>query len=120
MNLLTQLETSEANADEGSLAEDSLLPAATLPPIKRTFPAGLQQEPGTVYQLGVFSKLESAEKVQSDLLSLGLEANVDKRVAETGFQYIVMLGPYRDPESKNRVRSILDHEQIGYYLRTVD
>ncbi len=71
-----------------------------------------------VYQLGVYTKLSSAEQIQQDLTRFGLYAHIDKRANGNGIRYSVILGPYPDQDENEKVVSTLQRENVSYYART--
>jgi len=99
-------------------AQDALGQMARQPALKREFPVdGARNGEQLVYQLGVYSRLTSAEKVQQDLTRHGLFARIDKRAGHDGIQYSVLLGPYQDPGEDARVVATLKRENVSYYSK---
>ena len=62
-------------------------------PIARNFPDTEFPAPGAKLQLGIFSKLQGAESLQTKLSNLGLVPHIEKRPDVTGTLYAVVLGP---------------------------
>jgi protein phosphatase len=106
IGLLSTSETTQAELDQ----------LVNQPALQRKFPLDeAQNSEQLVYQLGVYSSLTSAEKVQQDLSRFGLFAHVDKRAGNDGIRYSVILGPYPDPAEDARVVATLKRENVSYY-----
>jgi protein phosphatase len=99
----------------------SLDQVAELPPIQRVFPLErVKEDEHLVYQLGVFSELANAEKVQQELTRFDLFARIDKRVGNEGTQYSVILGPFKDPLEDARVLATLKRENVAYHSKMTE
>jgi len=83
-------------------------------PIARHFPDTKFPVAGTKLQLGVFSKLQGAEFLQTKLSSLGLTPHIEKRVDVTGTLYAVVLGPL-DKETHQHTLGELKKNGLNYF-----
>ena len=82
----------------------------------RSFPAIDLPENGPVIQVGVFTRLEGAEKKQIALSQLGLESYVQKRSTENGLQYAVLMGPLSAEIHQSTVAT-LTANNLSYFHR---
>ncbi len=101
------------------IANDPLETSADSPAFLRHFPStSADPDDPLIFQLGIYSQLASAELAQEKLTPFGLYPAIDKRSGKNGMRYVVMLGPYADPEQKKHVVATLDSEKIAYYLKS--
>ena len=64
--------------------------------------------------LGIFSKLQGAESMQTKLSSLGLTPHIEKRLVGTGTLYAVVLGPLDHPGRQQILRK-LNKNDLNYF-----
>jgi len=83
-------------------------------PIARNFPDTEFPTPGTKLQLGIFSKLQGAESMQTELSSLGLTPHIEKRLADTGTLYAVVLEPL-DRQGHQQILRKLKKNDLNYF-----
>ena len=83
-------------------------------PIARHFPDTKFPVAGAKLQLGVFSKLQGAESLQTKLSNLGLIPHIEKRPDDTGILYAVVLGPL-DEESRQHTLGELKKNDLKYF-----
>ena len=83
-------------------------------PIARNFPDTEFPTPGAKLQLGIFSKLQGAESMQTKLSSLGLTPHIEKRLDVTGTLYAVVLGPL-DHEGHQQILRKLKKNDLSYF-----
>ena len=83
-------------------------------PIARHFPDTKFPGGRTKLQLGVFSKLQGAESLQTKLSSLGLTPHIEKRLDTTGTLYAVVLGPLDEDAHKHTLRE-LKKNRLNYF-----
>lgn len=83
-------------------------------PIARNFPDSEFPAPGAKLQLGIFSKLQGAESMQTKLSSLGLTPHIEKRQADRGTLYAVVLGPL-DHQSHQQILRKLQKNDLNYF-----
>ena len=83
-------------------------------PIARNFPDTEFPAPGAKLQLGIFSKLQGAESMQTKLSSLGLRPHIEKRQADTGTLYAVILGPL-DRQGHQQILGKLKKNDLSYF-----
>jgi cell division septation protein DedD len=75
-------------------------------PIARHFPDTKFPVSGAKLQLGVFSKLQGAESLQTKLASLGLTPHIEKRTDVKGTLYAVVLGPLDDSTHQDTLEAL--------------
>lgn len=64
-------------------------------------------------QVGAFQKAADADNLKAKLALAGLEASVqDVSIPDKGTMHRVRVGPFRDPEEMNRVRTSLDQSGV--------
>lgn len=98
--------------------DDARIEAVEKAALQREFPVDeVQIDAQLVYQLGVYSRLSSAEKMQQELTRFGLFAHIDKRASKNGIRFSVILGPYQDPDEAARVVATLKREKVSYYSK---
>ena len=83
-------------------------------PIARHFPDTKFPVARAKLQLGVFSKLQGAESLQTKLSSLGLTPHIEKRLGVTGTLYTVVLGPL-DEEIHQHTLGELKKNDLNYF-----
>lgn len=83
-------------------------------PIARHFPDTKFPVAGAKLQLGVFSKLQGAESLQTKLSNLGLVPHIEKRPDVTGTLYAVVLGPL-DEAAHQRTLEELKKNSLKYF-----
>lgn len=98
-------------AAPGTAAPRAAPPEVAPPSAKVVAPAGeAKPAPVTVFflQLGAFQKAADADNLKAKLALTGLEASVQEvAVPEKGVMHRVRVGPFRDPDEMNRVRTLL-------------
>ena len=75
-------------------------------PIARHFPDTKFPVAGAKLQLGVFSKLQGAESLQTKLSNLGLVPHIEKRPDVTGTLYTVVLGPLNEDTHQHTLEEL--------------
>jgi len=83
-------------------------------PIERHFPQTKFPDVGAKLQLGIFSKLQGAESLQTKLSSLGLAPHIEKRLDPTGALYAVVLEPL-DQEDHQQILRKLKQSNLNYF-----
>ena len=83
-------------------------------PIARHFPDTKFPVAGAKLQLGVFSKLQGAESLQTKLSNLGLVPHIEKRPDVTGTLYALVLGPL-DEETHQHTLEELKKNGLNYF-----
>ena len=83
-------------------------------PIARNFPDTEFPAPGAKLELGIFSKLQGAESMQTRLSSLGLSPHIEKRLVVTGTLYAVVLGPL-DHQGHQQILRKLKKNDLNYF-----
>ena len=83
-------------------------------PIARHFPNTKFPVAGAKLQLGVFSKLQGAESLQTKLSNLGLAPHIEKRPDVTGTLYAVVLGPLEE-EAHQHTLEELKKNGLNYF-----
>ena len=83
-------------------------------PIARNFPDTEFPAPGAKLQLGIFSKLQDAESMQTKLSSLGLTPHIEKRLDVTGTLYAVVLESL-DHEGHQQILRKLKKNDLNYF-----
>jgi len=93
---------------------------ATTPPLEQKAPANLPiTTPGRyLLQVGSFRKEQEAEGLKAYLISLGIQASIEKtNLSETGRWYRVQVGPLTDLNKLNQTRDLLAKNNIHAILR---
>jgi cell division protein FtsN len=93
---------------------------ATSPPLQQGTPADLPiTTPGRyLLQVGSFRNEQEAEGLKSYLISLGIQASIEKtNLNETGRWYRVQVGPLTDLNQLNQTRALLAKNNIHAILR---
>jgi cell division protein FtsN len=76
--------------------------------VKRDAPRSPIERPGVyVLQAGSYRKLEDAQRVQNQLLKLGVEANLQRVAVDADEWHRVRIGPLTDLDEVNRLRTRL-------------
>ena len=83
-------------------------------PIARHFPDTKFPVAGAKLQLGVFSKLQGADSLQTKLSNLGLIPHIEKRPDVTGTLYALVLGPL-DEETRQHTLEELKKNSLNYF-----
>ena len=64
-------------------------------------------------QAGSFAKADDADKIKAKLALLGIEASTQTAtIPDKGVWYRVRLGPYKNADEMNRVRSFLKQNGV--------
>ncbi|MBD3649127.1 MAG: protein phosphatase 2C domain-containing protein [Pseudomonadales bacterium] len=87
---------------------------ANTEPGTRALPDFNAPEPAPKVQVGVFSRLGSAESRQQILSDLGLLPWIRKRPTDEGVLYVVFLGPYHDQQRKDSALATLEAHNLDY------
>ena len=74
-------------------------------------------EPGTVLQLGLFSKLDGAEIQQQATSRKGFVPFIEKKVDGENIQFAVLLGPFYDEQQIRATSDALEQEGIRHFKR---
>ena len=74
-------------------------------------------QPGTVIQLGIFSRLQGAESRQFDLGKIGLIPQIEKKIIDDSIMYAVLLGPFRDATRHAETIALLEAQKFQYFSR---
>lgn len=82
--------------------------------IVRNFPDTEFPAPGAKLQLGIFSKLQGAESMQTKLSSLGLTPHIEKRLSATGTLYALVLRPL-DHQGLQQIIRKLKKSDLNYF-----
>lgn len=82
-------------------------------PIARNFPDAEFPTARVKLQLGLFSKLQNAESLQTKLSSLGFTPHIEKRLHITGVGYTVILGPLDDDHQQTLKK--LKENNLSYF-----
>jgi cell division protein FtsN len=106
----TRLDQPNASVPENFKRRDSS-PAT---PIARHFPDTQFPVAGAKLQLGVFSKLQGAESLQTKLSNLGLLPHIEKRPSVKRNLYAVVLGPL-DEETHQHTLKELKKNGLKYF-----
>jgi len=83
-------------------------------PIARNFPDTEFPAAGAKLQLGVFSKLQGAESLQTKISSLGLTPHIEKHLDVTGMLYAVVLEPLDDEDHQQVLRKLKEND-LNYF-----
>jgi len=73
--------------------------------------------PGTVIQMGLFTKLTGAESQQSTLNKLGFSTHIEKKLESETIFYTVLLGPFREDEKRREALIELKKHNLAYFER---
>tara|TARA_B110000285_G_scaffold2335_1_gene2446 strand:+ start:194 stop:547 length:354 start_codon:yes stop_codon:yes gene_type:complete len=82
-------------------------------PIARNFPDSELPTARAKLQVGLFSKLQNAESLQTELSSLGFTPHIEKRLDTTGMHYTVVLGPLDDDHQQTLKK--LKENNLSYF-----
>lgn len=93
---------------------------SNMPLAKQGMPNIDLPEPGSVLQLGLFSRLQGAEQKQQELARQGYVPYIEKKVSRehNTVQYAVLLGPYFHPEEKQAISAKLQQADISHFERS--
>ena len=73
--------------------------------------------PGTVIQMGVYSKLTGAESQQTDLNQLGFTPYIEKKLENDKVLYAVLLGPFTEYADTQVVKQKLGDNNLTFFER---
>ncbi|MBL4681386.1 MAG: protein phosphatase 2C domain-containing protein [Pseudomonadales bacterium] len=73
--------------------------------------------PGTVIQMGVYSKLVGAESQQTELNQLGFSPYVEKKLENGSVLYAVLLGPFTEHSDTQAVKRKLEVSKLAFFER---
>ena len=106
-SLIGRKEFSATYQPQADDAERSVVPERDLE-VKRDVPRSPIERPGVyVLQAGSYRKLEDAQRVQNQLLKLGVEANLQRVAVDADEWHRVRIGPLTDLDEVNRLRTRL-------------
>tara|TARA_R110002073_G_scaffold5617_2_gene34388 strand:+ start:2752 stop:4053 length:1302 start_codon:yes stop_codon:yes gene_type:complete len=74
-------------------------------------------KPGTVFQLGLFSRLEGAETRQQEASRKGYVPFIEKKINGDEVQFVVLLGPYYDQQAVESTSEALEREGLSHFER---
>jgi len=73
--------------------------------------------PGTVIQMGIFSKLAGAESQQTELNQLGFTPYIEKKIENNDVLYAVLLGPFAEYSNARTVKQKLKTKNLAFFER---
>ena len=73
--------------------------------------------PGTVIQMGVFTKLAGAEFQQNELNKLGFSPYIEKKLEANITLYSLLLGPYVQDSQILKIKDKLKSHKLGFFER---
>jgi cell division septation protein DedD len=110
--------TNETASESFSSAELIQLGAEeSVPMARQGMPDIGLPEPGTVLQLGLFSKLDGAEVQQQESSRKGYVPFIEKQVDGNKIQFAVLLGPFYDERQIQATSEALEREGIRHFKR---
>lgn len=90
------------------------------PPPRADTPVRAVEEPGSyVLQVGSFTSLGDADRMQANLALLGIESRIQRVTIDDDVYHRVRIGPIRDLEELNQTRRRLREARIEWLLMLV-
>lgn len=111
-NILEGKPTDKPGTAAPGTAAPRVAPPGVAPPSAGVVAPAVEAKPAPVtvffLQVGAFQKAADADNLKAKLALTGLEANVQEvAVPDKGVMHRVRVGPFRDPDEMNRVRTLL-------------